>query len=302
MTTAHGVHQEDILLFVTPGLHYDIILGIPWLQKHGPDIDWTNTSILFKSDHCHSVCLKANHGYSISLDLDPTMSAEKPQESKPLPATPIPINAAAFSLLAAKPDHQVFSLSLRDIEYALKLKPCVDSATVLPPQYHKFLNIFSRDKADKLPPHHLGVDHEIKIEPGTQPPSGPLYSMSRDELKVLKKYLTENLNKGFIRALSSPATAPVLFVRKPGGRLHFCVDYQGLNTITVKNHYLLPLIWETLDQLCKAVWYTKLDIVFAFNHIQMAQGEEWKTAFRTCAELYKYLVMPFGLANVPSTF
>ena len=198
------------------------------------------------------------------------MSAGKPQKSKPLPATLIPINAAAFSLLAAKPDHQVFSVTLRDIEHALKLKPCVDPATVLPPQYHKFLNVFSKDKANKLPSHHLGVDHKIKIEPGTQLPSGPLYGMSRDELEVLKKYLTENLNKGFIQVSSSPVTAPVLFVRKPGGGLHFCMDHQGLNTITVKNHYLLPLIWETLDQLCKAVWYTKLDIVSAFNHIQMA--------------------------------
>ena len=198
MTTAHDMHQEDIPLFVTPGLHYNIILGIPWLQKHGPDIDWINTTISFKSDHCHSVYLKANYGYSISLDLDLKMSAGKPQESKPLPATPIPINTAAFSLLATKPDHQVFSVLLRDIEHALKPKPCVDPATVLPPQYHKFLNIFSKDEADKLPPHCLGVDHEIKIESETQLPSGPLYSMSRDELKVLKKYLTENLNKGFL--------------------------------------------------------------------------------------------------------
>ena len=239
MTTAHDVHQEDISLFVTSGLHYNVILGIPWLQKHSSDINWINTPILFKSDYYHSVCLKANYGYSISLDLDPKTSAGKPQKSKPLPATLIPINAAAFSLLAAKPDHQVFSMSLRDIEYALKSKSCVNPATVLSPQYHKFLNIFSKDKANKLPPHHLGVDHKIKIELGTQLPSGPLYSMSRDELEVLKRYLTENLNKGFIQALSSPAAAPVLFVRKLGGGLHFCMDYQSLNTITVKNCYPL---------------------------------------------------------------
>ena len=126
--------------------------------------------------------------------------------------------------------------------------------------------------------------------------------MSRDELKVLKKYLTENLNKGFIQVSLLSATAPVLFVRKPGGGLHFCMDYQGLNNITVKNCYLLPLIWETLDQFCKADWYTKLDIISAFNHIWTAQGEEWKITFHICAELYKYLVMPFGLANMPSTF
>ena len=126
------------------------------------------------------------------------MSAGKPQESKPFPATLIPINIAVFSLLAAKPDHQVFSILLRDIEYILKSKLCVNSATILPPQYHKFLNVFSKDEADKLPPHCLRVDHEIKIELGIQLPSGPLYSMSRDEHEVLKKYLTENLNKSFI--------------------------------------------------------------------------------------------------------
>ena len=52
MTTAHSVHQEEVSLFVSPGLHYDVILGMPWLQKHRPHIDWTNTSIMFKSDHC----------------------------------------------------------------------------------------------------------------------------------------------------------------------------------------------------------------------------------------------------------
>ena len=202
------------------------------------------------------------------------MSAGKPQNPKPLSATPISINAATFSLLAAKPDHQVFSVSLRDIEQVLKPKKCVDPATLLPTQYQKFLDIFSKDDTDKLPPLHSGVDHKIKMEPGTQAPSGCLYSMSREELEVLKKYLTENLNKGFIQASSSPAAAPVLFVKKPGGGLCFCVDYRALNTITIKNCYPLPLIREMLDQLCKAVWYTKLDIVGAFNCIWMKEGEE----------------------------
>ena len=153
---------------------------------------------MFKSDYCHSVCLQSNNGYPISLDLEAKTSARKPQDSKIVSATPILINAAVFSLLAAKPDHQVFSVSLRDIEQALKPKKCVDPATVLPPQYHEFLDIFSKDDTDKLSPLHPGVDHKIEMEPGTQAFFGPLYSMSREELEVLKKYLTENLNKGFI--------------------------------------------------------------------------------------------------------
>ena len=257
---------------------------------------------MFKSDHCRSACLKLNNSYPISLDLEAKMSAGKPQDPKPLSAIPISINAATFSLLAAKPDHQVFSVSLRDVEQVLKPKKCVDPATLLPAQYHKFLDIFSKDNTDKLPSLHPGVDHKIKMEPGTQALSGPLYSMSREELEVLKKYLTENLNKSFIQVSSSPAAAPVFFVKKPEGRLCFCVDYRALNTITIKNCYPLPLIREMLDQLCKAVWYTKLDIVGAFKCIWMKEGEEWKTAFRTRSGLYEYLVMPFGLANTPSMF
>ena len=57
------------------------------------------------------------------------------------------------------------------------------------------------------------------MQPGTQSPAGPLYGMSKDEFQVLKKYLEENLSKRFIRALFSPAAAPVLFVKKPGGGL-----------------------------------------------------------------------------------
>ena len=80
------------------------------------------------------------------------------------------------------------------------------------------------------------------------------------------------------------------------------MDYHGLNALTVKNKYPLPLIRKILDRLCKAVYFIKLDIVVAFNKICMAEGEEWKTAFRTRLRLYKYLVMLFGLSNAPSSF
>ena len=77
---------------------------------------------------------------------------------------------------------------------------------------------------------------------GKIPTWGPLYSMSTDELKVLKEYIKKMVNKGFIQASFLSAASPVLFARKPGGGLQFCVDYWALNAITVKNWYLLPLI------------------------------------------------------------
>ena len=98
--------------------------------------------------------------------------------------------------------------------------------------------------------------------------------MLRDELLVLRKTLIELLDKGFIRVSSSPAAAPVLFVRKLGGGLRFCIDYRRLNQITKKDRYPLPLIYETLRNISKARWFTKLDIIVAFYKIRVTEGEE----------------------------
>ena len=103
--------------------------------------------------------------------------------------------------------------------------------------------------------------------------------MSQDELKVLQKYLNDHLFKGFIWVSFSLAAALILFVHKSEEGLRFCINYWELNVITVKNQYSLLLIKETLNCLCNAVIYTTLDIIAAFNCLQIAKEEEWKTAF-----------------------
>ncbi|XP_044717368.1 reverse transcriptase (RNA-dependent DNA polymerase) domain-containing protein [Hirsutella rhossiliensis] len=107
-------------------------------------------------------------------------------------------------------------------------------------QYHKWSRAFSQQLADQLPPHRPGVDLRIEVlkdEHGREKPLpwGPLYSMSREELLVLRKTLTELLDKGFIRVSSSPAAAPVL----------------------MRDRYPLPLLSETLRTIAKARWFTK---------------------------------------------
>ena len=110
----------------------------------------------------------------------------------------------------------------------------VDSATLLLKLYTAFLNVFFRKEADTLPKHGP-YDHIIHLKEGTQAPAFTLYSMSRDEALKLCWYLDENLSKGFIWVSRSDAAASVLFMKKPEEGLHFCVDYWGLNAITVKN-------------------------------------------------------------------
>ena len=211
------------------------------------------------------------------------------------------IGAAPMAKLARRPDHEIYAVTIADIDKALAPKTYTDPVAKLPAEFHDFLHVFSRKEADKLP-EHRSYDHRIELHKGAKPTFGPLYGMSQNELRVLRKYLDENLQKGFIRASSSPVAAPVIFVKKPGGGLRFCVDYRNLNAITVKNRYPIPLIQETLTRLSKAKYYTKLDIIAAFNKLRIAKGDEWLTAFRTRYGLFEYLVMPFGLANAPSTF
>jgi hypothetical protein len=59
---------------------------------------------------------------------------------------------------------------------------------------------------------------------------------------VLRKYLDEYLDKGFIKVSLLPIAVLVIFVKKPGGDLRFYIDYWALNAVTVKNRYLIPLI------------------------------------------------------------
>ena len=115
-------------------------------------------------------------------------------------------------------------------------------------------------------------------------------------------YIETNLKNGFIKPSKSPARAPILFDKKPDGSLRLCVDYQGLNNLTIKNRYPLPLVGESLDRLGRARRFTQLDLTSAYHRMRIREGDEWKTAFRTRYGHFEYQVMPFGLTNAPATF
>ncbi|KAF7116923.1 hypothetical protein CNMCM5793_005553 [Aspergillus hiratsukae] len=174
------------------------------------------------------------------------------------------------------------------------------AASEIPHQYRLWERVFSEEEAASLPDEK--VAHEIPLVAGKTPPYGRLYSLSQYELQVLREYIDKFMKRGWIRPSTSPAGAPVLFTRKADGSLRLCVDYRGLNDITVKNRYPLPRIDELMDRLVGARYFTKLDLRDAYHRIRIKRGDEWKTAFRTRYGHFEYLVMPFGLTNAPATF
>lgn len=171
----------------------------------------------------------------------------------------------------------------------------------IPPQYSDYLDVFSKSSADHLPPHRE-YDCAINLLPDAKLPKGRLFSLSRNESKAMEEYIEENLKKGFIRPSKSPVGAGFFFVNKKDGSLRPCIDYRGLNKITVRNSYPLPLITDLFDQLKGARIFTKIDLRGAYNLVRIREGDEWKTAFNTNTGHYEYLVMPFGLCNAPAVF
>ncbi|SPC66568.1 uncharacterized protein UHOD_12259 [Ustilago sp. UG-2017b] len=287
---------SDITFQVTDLGLCPIILGLPWLRGANPNIDWQAGDITMRSP-----------------PLTPSLMAPS-QSSSTLPSASLDIDAIAFDkplrsdcitsgTLYSSPiqSQQLLATTTTSSDTTTALAYDTGLSDIIPPEYHQYLDVFSRVEADKLPPHRT-YDHQIPLEEGKSPPFGPIYSLSEHELKTLREYLEENLAKGFISPSDSPAASPILFVKKEDGSLRLCVDYRGLNRITIRNRYPLPLIDELLDRLREARFFTHIDLRGAYNLLRIAKGDEWKTAFRTRYGLFQYNVMPFGLTNAPASF
>ena len=106
----------------------------------------------------------------------------------------------------------------------------------------------------------------------------------------------------FIQPTLSPHSIPVLFIKKKDSSLYLCFDFYGINCIFKKDCYLLLLISDLLDSLCKAQIYSKIDLHYVYHLVCITDGNEWITAFRTCYESFEWSVMPFGFINASVAF
>ncbi|KAF8669636.1 hypothetical protein RHS04_08695 [Rhizoctonia solani] len=144
----------------------------------------------------------------------------------------------------------------------------------VPSKYHRYAKVFGEEEFNKLPPHrHYNIGIEL-MEEG--PLNSPLYSMTDAKSTMLKDWLRDKLKAGKIRPSKLSISSPIMFVPKKDDDL--------------------------MAQLCGAKVFTKLDLRWGYNNVQVKEGDKWKTAFCTKYGLYKSLVMTFGLTNAPTAF
>jgi len=148
-----------------------------------------------------------------------------------------------------------------------------------------------------MPP-HCPWDHKIELVDRAQPwDNTHLIPLSDDKTQALDEFLEENIWMGWIHESKSPWASPFFFVKKKDGRLRPVQDYHCLSALTKKNWTPLPLIFKTIDHLKGAKYFTKMDVWWGFNNVQIADSDQEKAMFLIKRGLFEPTVMFFGLTN-----
>ena len=168
-------------------------------------------------------------------------------------------------------------------------------------RFHKYLKVFKKKESERMPM-RKAWDHAIDLREGFVLKKGKIYSLSRIEREEVQEFVKDQLRKEYIRPLKLPQTSLVFFMPKKDGKKKMVQDYWYLNSWTIKNGYLLPLISDLIDSIGKKKVFTKMDLRWGYNNVRIKEGDEWKTAFSMLEGSFEPTVMFFGLTNSPATF
>ena len=275
-----------------------VVLGYSWLIRYNLGINWVLRHITFRTTLQEESSL-------ISTDSPACMAAASASPT-PLKPSVFLISAAAFLRASKLGGSQSFRIQLSNSSTSTSARKATldkrpPDLSAVPPEYHDFADIFSESQANILASYYL-YNLKIHLDKGTTLPWRLIYSLSQAELRVLHDFIDKNVKTEYICSSCFSHGAPILFVRKKDGSLQLCIDYRGLNKISQKNKYLLPLLTNLLDAPQKVQIYTKIDLRHAYHLVRIADGDKWKTTFCTHYGSFKWLIMLFGLTNTLAAF
>ena len=168
-------------------------------------------------------------------------------------------------------------------------------------KFHQWIKVFGRKQSERMPTRKIW-DHAINTKEGFVPRKRKVYPLLREEREEVHEFIQEQLRKGYIRPSKSPQTALVFFVEKKDGKKRMVQDYRYLNEWTIKNNYPLPLISDVVENIGTKKIFTKMDLRWGYNNVQIKEGDKWKVVFTTPEGSFEPTVMFFRLTNSPVTF
>ncbi len=154
-------------------------------------------------------------------------------------------------------DHHIRAMT--STELAIKAQQYTKKVEV-PAEYQQFAKVFSEEESKRYPPKQAW-DHAIEFKKDApEAIDCKVYPMNQIEDEAVRKFLQDELEKGYIRESKSPYASSFFFVRKKDGKMWLVQDYRKINAITIWNQYPLPLIVDLIRDLSNAHIYTKLDV------------------------------------------
>ena len=212
----------------------EVVLGMPFLTLSNADVQFAEKKLTWRT-------------YTTEEAL-PTTRRVEIIDRKEFAKAALDENVEAFVVHVSSLGSKMTIHLAREAQLALLLAKEV----IVPVEYSDLADVFSKKSANVIPELTKANEHAIELEESKKPPYGPIYSLGPAELETFKIYIETNLANSFIRASKSPAVAPILFIRKPDDSLRLCVNYRGLNNLTIKSRYPLPWVGESLDRLGRA--------------------------------------------------
>ena len=290
-------HRERTEIDVIGGQKWSVILGMPWLVRHNPEIDWRTGEV--KMTRCLEECgkqwrpVQGKSGWEKQKEEEAKEETEKKKEEKEKKK-----KQKKERTVEARKITEEWEIWDKEEETA-KLE--AEARKLVPEKFHQWIKVFGKKQSERMPMRKLW-DHAIEVKEGFVPRKGKVYPLSREEREEVQEFVKEQLRKGYIQPSKSPQTAPVFFVGKKDGKKRMVQDYRYLNEWTIKNNYPLPLISDVLENIGTKKVFTKMDLRWGYNNVRIKEGDEWKAAFTMPEGSFEPTVMFFGLTNSPATF
>ena len=303
--------------FLVAKIQVDVILGIDWLQRYNPRINWMKGEVEFdeenEKDYWQDVSEEPRgiRGIVKNLCLAATESRRRPDGRTHCAGDRPGEVGTTRSRNGGGPRDDlrrgvaVTMSKSQELEIAASKGAVMRTFEEMVPEHlREFKAVFLSGKSTRKGlPESRPFDHAITLKPGFEPRRFKHYRLNPEETKLMNEFVNTNLTNGFIVPSKSPMASPFFFVgKKEDGALRPCQDYRYLNEWTVKNAHPLPLVSELLDAIGDASIFTKLDVRWGYNNVLIRPEDRWKAAFSCARGLFEPTVLFFGLTNAPPTF
>jgi len=144
---------------------------------------------------------------------------------------------------------------------------------MVPQKFHRWLKVFEKAESERMPV-RKPWNHAINLREDFIPRKGRTYLMLREEKEEVREFVEEQLRKGYFQPSKSSQTLPVFFVGKKDEKKRIVQDYRYFNKEMIKDNYPLPLISDLIDIMDTKKVFTKMDLQWGYNNVQIKEGDE----------------------------